>query len=194
MTKYSKALKVQIAQRYFAGMDGFEVLSQEFGISYSQVRIWSHLYERWGEEIFDPSYTVHSPAFKLEVLNDMATNRLSCLDAALKYRISSPGMISTWRSAYERKGVEGLVAKAKGRAPGETQERESGRDDRGREAQGTGRVPRDGERRVKKIESLGSRRGSATDHLFSRVLITKASAPLTFTLSPIVDRSMQLAR
>ena len=117
MTKYSKALKVQIAQRYFTGRDGFEVLSQEFGISYSQVRIWSHLYERWGEEIFDPSYTVHSQAFKLEVLNDMATNGLSCLDAALKYRISSPGMISTWRSAYERKGVEGLVAKAKGRAP-----------------------------------------------------------------------------
>ncbi|MCM3281848.1 IS3 family transposase [Exiguobacterium sp. MER 193] len=170
MTKYSKALKVQIAQRYFAGMDGFEVLSQEFGISYSQVRIWSHLYERWGEEIFDPSYTVHSPAFKLEVLNDMATNRLSCLDAALKYRISSPGMISTWRSAYERKGVEGLVAKAKGRAPGETQERESGRDDRGREAQGTGRVPRDGERRVKKIESLGSRRGSATNRIKAQVI------------------------
>lgn len=117
MAKYSKALKVQIAQRYLMGRDGFKVLSQDFGISYEQVRTWSHLYERWGAEIFGPSYTVYSPAFKLKVLNDIATNGLSRLDAALKYRISSPGMISNWRSAYERKGVEGLVARAKGRAP-----------------------------------------------------------------------------
>lgn len=117
MTKYSKALKIRIAQRYLMGRDGFKVLSQEFGISYEQVRTWSHLYARWGAEIFNPPYTAHSPAFKLEVLNDMATNGLSRLDAALKYRISSPGLISNWRSAYERKGVEGLVAKAKGRAP-----------------------------------------------------------------------------
>lgn len=117
MTKYSKALKIRIAQRYLMGRDGFKVLSQEFGISYEQVRTWSHLYARWGAEIFNPPYTAHSPAFKLRVLNDMAENGLSLMDAALKYRLSSLGMISTWRSTYEREGPEGLAAKPKGRAP-----------------------------------------------------------------------------
>lgn len=47
----------------------------------------------------------------------MATNGLSRMEAAMKYRISSPGMISNWRSTYEREGVEGMVARPKGRVP-----------------------------------------------------------------------------
>ncbi len=67
--------------------------------------------------IFDPSYTTHSPTFKLEVLNDMAANGLSRMEAAMKYRTFSPRMISNWRSTYEQEGVEGLVARPKGRVP-----------------------------------------------------------------------------
>ncbi len=92
-------------------------MAKEFGIAHNLVREWSHLYERWGETIFDPSYTTHSLAFKLEVLNDMATNRLSNRETAVKYRISSAGIISRWRSTYDREGTEGLVARPKGRAP-----------------------------------------------------------------------------
>ncbi|WP_114572298.1 helix-turn-helix domain-containing protein [Exiguobacterium flavidum] len=117
MAKHTKAFKIQIAERYLMGRDGYEALGKEFGLAHGQVRNWARLYERWGEAIFDRSYTAHSPAFKLEVLNDMATNGLSCIDAALKYRLSSPGMISRWRSAYEREGIEGLAARPKGRAP-----------------------------------------------------------------------------
>ncbi len=47
----------------------------------------------------------------------MAENRLSLTDVALKYRLSSLGMVSNWRSTYEREGPEGLAAKPKGRAP-----------------------------------------------------------------------------
>ena len=45
----------------------------------------------------------------------MATNELSYIEAAIKYRISSPGMISNWQSTYEREGTAGLVARPKGR-------------------------------------------------------------------------------
>ncbi|WP_114571791.1 helix-turn-helix domain-containing protein [Exiguobacterium flavidum] len=117
MVKHTKAFKVQVAERHLTGRDGYQSLANEFGIARELVREWSRLYERWGETIFDPSYTAHSLPFKLEVLNDMATNGLSRMEAALKYRISSPGMISNWRSTYEREGVEGLAAKPKGRAP-----------------------------------------------------------------------------
>jgi len=47
----------------------------------------------------------------------MVTNRLSNIEAAVKYRISSPGTISRWRSTYERERTAGLVARPKGRAP-----------------------------------------------------------------------------
>ncbi len=117
MVKYTKAFKVQVAERYLTGRDGYRGVAKEFGIAHNLVREWSHLYERWGETIFDPSYTTHSLAFKLEVLNDMATNRLSNRETAVKYRISSPGMISRWRSTYDREGTAGLVARPKGRAP-----------------------------------------------------------------------------
>lgn len=117
MTKFTKALKIQIVERYLTSKDGYKTLGNEFGVSHHKVRVWVLLYERWGETIFDPSYTAHSQAFKLRVLNDMADNGLSLMDAALKYRLSSLGMISTWRSTYGREGPEGLVTKPKGRAP-----------------------------------------------------------------------------
>ncbi|VXB84056.1 conserved hypothetical protein [Exiguobacterium sp. 8H] len=117
MTKFTKALKIQIVERYLTNKDGYKTLGKEFGVSHHQVRLWVLLYERWGETIFALSYTVHSQTFKLRVLKDMAENGMSLMDAALKYRISSPGMIANWRSTYEREGPEGLVAKPKGRAP-----------------------------------------------------------------------------
>ncbi|UTT44611.1 MULTISPECIES: helix-turn-helix domain-containing protein [Exiguobacterium] len=117
MTKFTKTLKIQIAERYLAGKDGYTALGNAFGVNRKKIREWTLLYERWGETIFDPSYTAHSQAFKLRVLNDMAENGLSLMDAALKYRLSSLGMISTWRSTYEREGPEGLAAKPKDRAP-----------------------------------------------------------------------------
>ena len=117
MTKFTEALKIPIVVRYLTNKDGYKTLGKEFGVSNLQVRLWVLLYERWGETIFDPSYTVHSQTFKLKVLKHMAENGLSQMDSALKYRISSPGMIASWQSTYEREGPEGLVAKPKGRAP-----------------------------------------------------------------------------
>ncbi|WP_419718457.1 helix-turn-helix domain-containing protein [Exiguobacterium acetylicum] len=114
MVKYTKAFKVQVAERYLTGRDGYRGVAIEFGIARELIREWSRLYECWGETIFDLSYTSHS---QLEVLNDMVTNRLSNIEAAVKYRISSPGTISRWRSTYEREGTAGLVARLKGRAP-----------------------------------------------------------------------------
>ncbi len=91
MTKYTKAFKIKVVERYLTGRDGYKSLANEIGIAYQRIHVWSRLYERWGETIFDPSYTTHSPAFKMVVLNDMATNRLSSIEAAVKYRIPPQG-------------------------------------------------------------------------------------------------------
>ncbi|WP_214793975.1 MULTISPECIES: helix-turn-helix domain-containing protein [unclassified Exiguobacterium] len=55
MTKFTKVLKIQIAERYLAGKDGYTALGNAFGLNLKTVREWTLLYERWGETIFDPS-------------------------------------------------------------------------------------------------------------------------------------------
>nr|WP_156323154.1 IS3 family transposase [Exiguobacterium acetylicum] len=171
MVKYTKAFKIKVVERYLTGRDGYQIMAEEFGIRPERVREWSHLYERWGETIFDPSYTTHSPAFKLEVLNDMATNGLSYIEAAVKYRISSPGMISNWRSTYEREGTAGLVARPKGRAPMARRKK--------KDFEEMTEVEKLKERVeylemengcAKKIESLGSRRECATNRIKAQVI------------------------
>ncbi len=48
MVKYTKAFKVQVAERYLTGRDGYRGVAKEFGIARNLVREWSRLYERWG--------------------------------------------------------------------------------------------------------------------------------------------------
>ncbi|MCT4777139.1 MULTISPECIES: transposase [Exiguobacterium] len=60
MTKFTKALKIQVAERYLTDKDGYRALGNTFGVSRHKVREWVLLYERWGETIFDPSYTPYS--------------------------------------------------------------------------------------------------------------------------------------
>ncbi len=44
----------------------------------------------------------------------MATEDLSVSQAALKFNISSPALLSVWRTAYAQHGMIGLTSKAKG--------------------------------------------------------------------------------
>lgn len=55
MVKYTKAFKVQVAEHYLTGRDGYQGMAKEFGIAREMILEWSRLYERWGETIFDPS-------------------------------------------------------------------------------------------------------------------------------------------
>lgn len=49
MTKFTKALKIQIVKRYLTSKDGYKTLGNKFGVSHHQVRVWVLLYKRWGE-------------------------------------------------------------------------------------------------------------------------------------------------
>ncbi|WP_449403823.1 helix-turn-helix domain-containing protein [Exiguobacterium artemiae] len=49
MVKYTKAFKVQVAERYLTGRDGYRGVAKEFGIARDLIREWSRLYERWGK-------------------------------------------------------------------------------------------------------------------------------------------------
>ena len=48
MVKYTKAFKVQVAERYLTGRDVYQGVAKEFGIARELIRKWSRLYKRWG--------------------------------------------------------------------------------------------------------------------------------------------------
>lgn len=60
MVKFTKALKFHVAERYLEGKGGIRTIGKELGVDLEKVRQWATLYERWGETVFDPSYTAHS--------------------------------------------------------------------------------------------------------------------------------------
>jgi len=51
MVKYTKAFKVQVAEHYLTGREGYQGMAKEFGIACELIREWSRLYERWGENL-----------------------------------------------------------------------------------------------------------------------------------------------
>lgn len=51
MVKYTKAFKVQVAERYLTGRDGYRGVEKEFGIARDLIREWSRLYERRGNDL-----------------------------------------------------------------------------------------------------------------------------------------------
>lgn len=48
MVKYTKSFKVQVAERYLTGRDGYRSVAKEFWIARELIRELSRLYERWG--------------------------------------------------------------------------------------------------------------------------------------------------
>lgn len=171
MVKFTKAFKIQVAERYLERSDGITTIGNEFGVDRTMVRYWARLYERWGETIFDPCYTAHSQTFKLRVLNDMTENGLSLIDCGPEVQTLLSRDDLRLAIHLQTRGTRGSGRQAERTCP-DAKKEETGteRDDGVREAQRTGRVPRDGERSVKKIESLGSRRGKATNRIKAQVI------------------------
>lgn len=115
MRKFTKEKKISAVKQYLDGVLGHKRVAKHLGVPPSMLYLWISLYEEWGHAIFDTSYTSHSPTFKLEVLNDMADTGRSLTQTAVKYRLTSTGMIANWKRAFEREGVNGLYPKRKGR-------------------------------------------------------------------------------
>ncbi|MBQ1825865.1 MAG: helix-turn-helix domain-containing protein, partial [Firmicutes bacterium] len=63
--KYSNEFKFQIVQEYLKGKNGgFRVLAAKYGIDYSQIRKWVHLYKEGGKENLTKVQKIYSGDFK----------------------------------------------------------------------------------------------------------------------------------
>ena len=115
MVKFSKRDKMDAVRRYESGPEGVKRIAKSLGTGHSIVLNWIKQYEKYGEKAFENRYTSYSLQDKLDVLNYMNENGASLQETAVRFAISSPGLISSWRKLWETKGVDALLPKKKGR-------------------------------------------------------------------------------
>ena len=114
--KYDIDFKIRVIVYYQQGHSAYAT-AKHFNINDKDVFKWVNQYLKDGILAIKPKTgkAIYSREFKLQVLTTMAGESLSQSQAALRFNISSPALISVWRTAYARHGMLGLTAKAKGR-------------------------------------------------------------------------------
>lgn len=114
MSKYSRTLKLQIAQQCLDGATSNQ-LSRQYSIPKDQIQYWTAVYAIHGTEAFKPTVHANSAESKLNALNLMWKNSWTIREASANLNFSSPGTLSIWLDRYKRMGFQGLVAGKKGR-------------------------------------------------------------------------------
>ena len=114
--RYDLDFKVKVIAYYREGHSGY-VTSKKFNLDTKIISRWVNQHQRGGLDTIKPktNKAKYTSEFKLQVLTTMADEGLSQSQAALRFNISSPALLSVWRSSYARHGMLGLTAKAKGR-------------------------------------------------------------------------------
>ena len=115
MTKFTNVQKLEAVTRYQNGAESIEEIAKSLGTYRSVVSNWIKQFEYHGLSAFEKSYTSYTTQFKMDVLNYMQENGVSSNEAAVIFKISSPGMIRNWRTQLEKGGSDALFSKKKGR-------------------------------------------------------------------------------
>ena len=115
--KYDIDFKIRVIAYYQQGHSAYAT-AKHFNIDDKDVVKWVNQYQAGGVLAIKPKTrkAIYSCDFKLQVLTTMADEGLSQSQAALKFNISSPALISHWHKAYRQQGMSGLITKPKGRA------------------------------------------------------------------------------
>ena len=115
MTKFTNHQKIEAVTRYQTGSESIQEIAKSLGTYWSVVSNWIKQFEYHGLSAFEKSYTSYTTQFKMDVLKYMQENGVSSNEAAVIFKISSPGMIRNWRTQLEKGGLDALFSKKKGR-------------------------------------------------------------------------------
>ncbi|WP_155592697.1 IS3 family transposase [Lysinibacillus cavernae] len=115
MTKFTNEQKLDAVMRYQNSSESIKEIAESISTYESVVRNWIKQFEYHGLSAFEKSYTSYTAQFKMDVLNYMNENGVSSNEAAVIFKISSPGMIRRWRIQLRTSGLDALFSKKKGR-------------------------------------------------------------------------------
>ncbi|MGG4268081.1 helix-turn-helix domain-containing protein [Peribacillus simplex] len=119
MAKYSEKFKFMIVKEYLEGKLGYTLLAQKHGVkSSSQVEQWVKIYDEYGKEGLrrKTKKSDYPVQFKVDVLSFMKRTGSSLMETALRFGLTNPPMITSWKKAFLEGGMEALD-KPKGRSP-----------------------------------------------------------------------------
>ncbi len=114
--KYSNEFRLKLVQEYLSGCNGgFERIAKKYGIPYSILKQWVHLYEQHGAAALTARSRTYSGEFKIHVVEYMHRNRMSLRETATHFCIPSAPTVSNWERIYYEEGPEALLEERRGR-------------------------------------------------------------------------------
>ena len=114
--KHSLSFKQRIVEEIRDGISSVHGQATEHSLAHSMVRRWYRQFEAYGiEGLTSKPYTHYSASFKLEVLHAISAERLSLMDAIIRFNLPNQSVIVNWREQFHMHGIEGLKSKPKGR-------------------------------------------------------------------------------
>ena len=123
MQKYSYEEKIAVVKAHKEGK-GNRIISREYGIPQSTVKLWCQNYELFGEEILrhQKKQTKWSVETKTKAVQEYLTGTISIGAICKKYKISTSTVFRRWLKMYnghkdfkERSSAKGEIYMTKGR-------------------------------------------------------------------------------
>lgn len=93
-TKYDYDFRLRCVESVLAGHDSVSSIAKENGIKRSNLQLWLKFYETYGEPGLKSMVNRHYDAhFKLTVLRTIDQEKLSLMEACVRFNISSVSVI-----------------------------------------------------------------------------------------------------
>ena len=116
ISKYSLEFKKNCVETIIRDCRSSKSVAHEMGLDATMVRRWVKFYELYGVAGLERSSNrKFSVKFKLKVLGEIDSGRLSIRESALKFNIAAESSIINWQRNYEKFGILGLENKSRGR-------------------------------------------------------------------------------
>lgn len=115
--KHSLEFKLSCMKQIIEEYRSAKSVANEFSLPISMVRRWHQQFMHSGIGGLLPrkGKRTFSPSFKAMVLQTIQQEHLSLDEALLRFNLSAPSQIVSWRKRFEQQGPKGLVPQPKGR-------------------------------------------------------------------------------
>lgn len=115
MSKYSEEFKLKIVNEYLKGNISYRSIAKKYNIAETPIYSWVRKYERFGKEGLRRNRIIYDGNFKLNVVEYMHKNNLSCTETAIHFKLAGATLVSNWERIYYEEGPQGLFTQRRGR-------------------------------------------------------------------------------
>ena len=117
MSKYSSEFKLEVVKYYLDNSVGYQTTADHFGVAYALVLKWVRKYKENGYAgLMKNQKSSYGGDFKLNVVEYMHENHLSCQETAFHFNLAGDYVVSKWERISYEEGPQGLYIERRGRS------------------------------------------------------------------------------